>query len=329
MPEKGKKSRLPVLALDIGGTKLITALISPRGEMLAREYSLTLADEGPAAVIRRIISAIDNLLALQNMTLSQVEALSIAAAGPIDMAEGVVSDSPNLPGWRNIPLRNIVKDRFGIDTYLINDAKAAVLGEHRFGAGQGVNNLIYITVSTGIGGGIIANGKLYFGQSGGAGEVGHMTIDTNGPECTCGNIGCWETLASGKALAREAIRRLSAGEKSSLTDMVAGSIENIMAKEVSLAAQSGDSLAQSVIAHTAYYLGVGLVNLVNIFNPEMIIVGGGLSKMGALLLEPARQVVRERAFPLLAQAVRIVPAKLGDDAGVFGAAFFAFRKGIV
>jgi glucokinase len=329
MPEKRRKSRLPVLALDIGGTKLITALISPRGEMLAREYSLTLAEEGPAAVIRRIISAIDNLLALQNMTLGQVEALSIAAAGPIDMAEGVVSDSPNLPGWRNIPLRNIVKDRFGIDTYLINDAKAAVLGEHRFGAGQGVNNLIYITVSTGIGGGIITNGKLYFGQSGGAGEVGHMTIDTNGPECTCGNIGCWETLASGKALAREAIRRLGAGEKSSLTDMVADGIENITAKEISLAAQSGDSFAQSVIARTAYYLGVGLVNLVNIFNPEMIIVGGGLSKMGDLLLEPARQVVRERAFTLLARAVRIVPAKLGDDAGVFGAAFFAFRKGIV
>ena len=156
-----------------------------------------------------------------------------------------------------------------------------------------------------------------------------MTIDTSGPACSCGNIGCWETLASGKALAREAIRRLSAGEKSSLRDMAGGRIENITAKEVSLAAQNGDSLAQSVIARTAYYLGIGLVNLVNIFNPEVIIIGGGLSKMGDLLLEPARQVVRERAFPLLAQAVRIVPAELGDDAGVCGAAVFAFQKEIV
>jgi glucokinase len=324
-----RKRKLPVIALDIGGTKLITALVSPKGEMLAREYSLTLADEGPEAVIRRISSAIDHLLAVQAITLGQVEALSIAIAGPIDMDGGIVSDSPNLPGWRNIPLCNIIKDRFGIGTYLINDAKAAVLGEHCFGAGRGVNNLIYITVSTGIGGGIITNGKLYFGQSGGAGEVGHMTIDTDGPTCTCGNIGCWETLASGKALAREAITRLDTGEKSSLRDMVAGRIENITAKEVSLAAQDGDSLAQSIIARTAYYLGVGLVNLVNIFNPEMIIIGGGLSKMGNLLFEPARQVVRNRAFPLLAQAVRIVPAELGDDAGVFGAAVFVFQKGIV
>jgi len=238
----------------------------------------------------------------------------------------VITASPNLPGWYDIPLRDIVREKYGVNTFLINDADAAALGEHRFGAGKGVNTLIYLTVSTGIGGGIIIKGKLHTGLHGSAGEIGHMTIDVNGPKCNCGNVGCLETLASGKAMAKEAIRRVSQGEKSSLTEIVGGKIENITAEEVSLAAQGGDSLALEVISKVASYLGVGMVNLVNIFDPEMIIVGGGMTKMGDLLLSPARQVVRERAFTLSAQAVRIVPAKLGDDAGVLGAAVFAFQQ---
>ena len=153
-----------------------------------------------------------------------------------------------------------------------------------------------------------------------------MTIDVNGPRCSCGNIGCLEMLASGTAVAREAIRRTSQGERSSITDIVDGKIENITAEKVSLAAQGGDSLALEVISRAATYLGVGMANLVNIFNPEMIIVGGGMSKMGDLLLNPARQVVRERAFALSAQAVGIVTAQLGDNAGVLGAAVFAYQQ---
>ncbi len=167
------------------------------------------------------------------------------------------------------------------------------------------------------------NGELYSGVSGGAGEIGHTTIDVNGPGCSCGNIGCLEMLASGTAMAREAIRRIKAGERSSLTKITKGKIENITAEEVSIAAQGGDSLALEVISQAATYLGVGLVTLVNVFNPEMIIIGGGMSKMGDLLLNPARQVVKERAYQLLAQAVRIVPAELGDNAEVLGAAIFA------
>jgi glucokinase len=153
-----------------------------------------------------------------------------------------------------------------------------------------------------------------------------MTIDVNGPRCSCGNIGCLEMLASGTAVAREAIKRIRQGERSSLTEIVEGKIESITAEKVEVAAQGGDSLAVEVILKAANYLGVGLVNLVNIFNPEMIIVGGGMAKMGNLLLDPAKQVVRERAFQLPAQAVRIVPAQLGDDAGVLGAAVFAFQQ---
>lgn len=326
--QRTEEHRLPVLAIDLGGTKIVTAIISEKGEMLARKYCLTLADEGPERVISRILSAGEHLFNVGDISPSQLSGIGIAAAGAIDVEKGIITLSPNLPGWHNIPLRGIVEEKYKVDTFLINDASAAALGEHRFGAGRGTKNLIYITVSTGIGGGIIINGKLYFGSSGGAGEIGHMTIDVNGPRCNCGNTGCLETLASGTAIAKEAIRRISRGEKSSLIKMVAGKIENITAEEVSLAAQDGDSLALEVIAKAASYLGTGMVNLVNIFNPEMIVIGGGVAKIGDLLFEPVRQAVKERAFPLLSQAVRIVPAELGDDAGLFGAAIFAFAQGV-
>ena len=321
-----KEHGLPVLAIDLGGTKIITAIISDEGEVIAKEYCLTLADEGVESIIERILSAIDHILSLKSISSSQLDSISIAAAGVVNFNRGLITSSPNLPGWCDVPLRDIVKKKYRVDTFLINDANAAALGEHHSGAGKGVNSLIYLTVSTGIGGGIIINGRLYSGPCGSAGEIGHMTIDVNGPRCNCGNVGCLETLASGTAVAKEAIRRISQGEKSSLTEIVEGRIENITAEKVSIAAQGGDSLALEVITKAATCLGVGMVNLVNIFNPEMIIVGGGVAQMGDLLLEPARQVVRERAFRLLAQAVRIVPAQLGDNAGVLGAAIFARQQ---
>ncbi len=324
--QEAKKSKLPVLAIDLGGTKIFAAIISNKGQVIAKEYYLTLADEGPEAVINRIFSAIDHLLSQKNINLSQLGGISIAAAGAIDFEKGLITSSPHLPGWHDVPLRDIVKEKYKVNTFLINEAHAAALGENYFGVGQGVNNLILLTVGTGIGGGIIINGRLYSGASGSAGEIGHTTIDVNGPRCSCGNTGCLEALVSGTAVAKEAIRRIRQGERSSLTEIVEGKIENITAEKVSLAARAGDSLALEVILKAATYLGVGLANVVNIFNPEMIIIGGGMAKMGDLLLNPARQVVRERAFQLSAQAVQIVPAQLGDDAGVLGAAVLAFQQ---
>ena len=316
----------PVLAIDLGGTKIIAAIISSSGQVVAKEYHLTLASEGPQAVTSRMFSAIEHLLNESNLGVSQLDSISIAAAGAIDSDKGLVTSSPNLPGWSDVPLRDMVSRQFGVDAFLLNDASAAALGEHRLGAGRGTANLIYITVSTGIGGGIIIGGKLYLGSRGSAGEMGHMTIDVNGPRCSCGNVGCLEVMASGAAIAREALRRLRDGESSTLSDIVAGKIENITAEEVGLAAQGGDRLALEVVLRAATYLGVGLVNIVNIFNPEMIVIGGGVAKMGDLLLGPARKMVAERAFRLSAGAVRIVPTQLGDDAGVLGAAVFAMEQ---
>ena len=320
MAKSTQRKLLP--AVDLGGSKIIAALVSPQGEVIDREYTATLAEEGAEAVIRRIVSAIDNIIAKANLTRSYFSTIVIAAAGAIDVEKGLITASPNLPGWYNIPLKDIMQEETGLEVTLINDASAAALGEHRFGAGRGTNNMVYITVSTGIGGGIIIDGKLYLGASGCAGEIGHITIEPNGPRCNCGNRGCLEVLASGKAVAREAQRRLAQGAKSIILEIAEGELENITSRTVSMAARRGDALALEIISRAAYYLGIGLANLVNIFNPEVVVVGGGMAQVGNMFLEPARKVVGERAFPLPAQAVRIVRSELGDNAGVVGGAAY-------
>ncbi len=323
MKETGHEA--PVLTVDIGGTKIITAIVSHDGHILAEGRCLTLADEGAQAVIVRLFTAIDSLLEKNSMKPSQMGGISMAAAGAIDSDRGLITVSPNLPGWRDVPLVKMVRERYKVAGFLINDASAAALGEHRFGAGRGVNNLILLTLGTGIGGGIIINNELYLGACGSAGEIGHMVIDVNGPECGCGNKGCLEALASGTAVARDAIKRISQGEKSSLVEMVGSRVENITAENIGDAARNGDSLALDVFLRAGTYLGVGMANLVNIFNPEMIILGGGMVELGDLLFGPAKRVVAEKAFPISARAVRIVEAQLGNEAGIYGAAAFAFR----
>jgi len=316
----------PVLAVDLGGTKIIAAVVLPGGKIISRKYCLTLADKGPEAVIDRLVSAANSAISQAKLETSELAGIGIAAAGILDTEKGIITTSANLPNWHDVPLREIVADRLGITTYLINDASAAALGEHRFGVGKGVDNLIYLTVSTGIGGGIIIDGKLYSGTDGCAGELGHMTIEAHGPQCKCGNFGCLEVLASGTAMAKEAAERLSQGEASSIIEFAEGRLENITAETVALAARQGDPLACDIVSRAASYLGIGLANLVNIFNPELIVIGGGVSKMGDMLLEPARKVVKERAFQLPARTVRIVRACLGSNAGIMGAVAYIFEQ---
>ncbi|MGD0353646.1 MAG: ROK family protein [Dehalococcoidia bacterium] len=317
MPEDRQR---PVLTVDIGGTKMIVAVVLPAGKIISRRYYLTQADGGTRAVINRLSSAINRSIAQGRFKKTELMGIGIAVAGILDTRRGMVSTSPNLPGWRNVPLRDIIAARSGLATYLINDASAAALGEQRFGAGRGFDNLLYLTVSTGIGGGIIINGELYSGADGCAGELGHMTIEANGPQCHCGNFGCLEALASGWAIAKEAVTRINQGERSSIAELVDGGVDNITAETVATAARRGDKVACDIVAKAANYLGIGLANLVNIFNPELIVIGGGLSKMGNMLLKPAREVIKERAFRLPAQSVRIVRARLGSNAGIIGAA---------
>ena len=310
-----------IVGVDLGGTKIDAVLADARGKIAARELVETRASEGPDAVIARIVAAIKKVSAD-----SKVAGVGIGAAGVFDIKTGVVTFSPNMPGWNHIPFRDIVQREVGIATFVDNDATVAALGEYKFGAAKGIDHFICVTVGTGIGGGIVTNGEIYRGISGSAGEIGHMTIDINGPRCGCGNNGCWEAFASGTALEREAAAKMRAGARTTIPRFAKEGSGRISAKSIYLAAQDGDSLAQELIARLGFYLGVGLANLVNVFNPQLIVMSGGVARMGDMILEPARKTVRERAFQISAKAARVEVSPLGYDAGPLGAVALALNE---
>lgn len=314
------------LGIDLGGSKILSAVVNEGGRMLSRDHSLTPAARGPEAVIRALLASARTALNQAGISVAELAGIGIGAPGLSNPETGVVFTSPNLPGWKDVPLKDIVEEEMGVKTYLINDANAAALGEMWFGAARGARNFIYITLSTGIGGGIVIDGQVYSGALGTAGEIGHMTIEADGPRCNCGNTGCWEMLASGTALAREVKKRLKEGAKTTILDYADGSLDKVTAEVVHCAAEQGDALARELIARTSYYVGVGLANLINIFNPELIIIGGGLSNMGAMLLEPAYKVAGERAYQVAFASVRFARAELGRNSGAIGVAAFVLQQ---
>jgi glucokinase len=315
-----------ILGVDLGGTKILTAVVNSQGKMLSRDHSITPAQKGHKAVIQSILESVHRALGRADVAISDLIVIGVGAPGLLNPETGILFTSPNLPGWRDVPLRDIIQEKLGKKTFLINDANAAALGEFYFGAARGARNFIYITISTGIGGGIVIDGKIYSGAIGAAGEVGHMTVDDDGPICNCGNRGCWETLASGTALAREARHRIEEGVRTSILEYADGDVEKVNPQVINSAARQGDSLAKELIGRTGYYVGVGLANLVNIFNPELIVIGGGLSNIGDMLFEPAFKVAGERAYKEAFQAVRFASAELGRNSGVLGAAAFALQE---
>lgn len=315
-----------ILGIDLGGTKILTAVANAQGKMLSRDHSITPAKEGQEAVLNSILESVNRALDQAHIAAADLTAIGVGAPGLSNPETGILFTSPHLPGWKDVPLRDIIEKQLGRKAFLINDANAAAVGELYFGAGRGARNFIYITVSTGIGGGIIIDGKIYTGSAGTAGELGHMVIDDEGPQCDCGNNGCWETLSSGTALAREARRRIKEGAATSILKYTDENIEKINAEAIHEAAQAGDKLANELIAWSAYYLGIGLANLINIFNPEVIVIGGGLSNIGDMLLKPAFEEAGRRAFKQSYQAVRFARAELGRNSGVLGAAAYALEK---
>jgi len=318
--EESRQVKDSVVAVDLGGTYIRSALINEKGQILARAERETLAQEGPEPVIGRIEASIRDVA-------KGTEAISIAAPGPLDPWKGIIHQAPNLPGWREVPLADILHRAFKVPVYLNNDANLAALGEHRFGAGQGVNDLIYLTISTGIGGGIISQGRLLMGARGLAAEVGHMTLEPEGPPCGCGGRGHLEALASGTAIARRAVEEIKKGAETSITRLVEGELSEVAAKVVAQAAQAGDPLANSIFKEAGFYIGLGITNLLHILNPQLVILGGGVSKAGDLLFEPIRATVEARAIPSIQEGVKIVPSALGDDAGLLGAAAFVAKTG--
>lgn len=301
-----------LVVMDLGGSRLRVALADPAGQLSRKQNLPTRGGEGRDAVISRMAQAAREAMA--SLAQEQVLGIGIGVPGPLDPRTGVIFTPPNLPGWRDVPLKTLLEEELRLPVYLGNDANLAALGEHRFGAGQGLDHLVYLTVSTGIGAGVIVEGKLLLGHEGLAGEAGHMTI-AEGPPCKCGNVGCLEALASGLAIARAAQERIAAGEESSIPRFSQG---EITAGTVGAAARAGDPLAREVLEKAATYLGIGVLNLVHIFNPQAVIIGGGVSQAGDLLFEPVRRLVAQRAMPNF-RKVQILPAALGDDTVLYGA----------
>jgi glucokinase len=317
------------IGIDLGGTKISTALVDAAGKIIARDYRETQAAKGQKVVIKRMVDAAHQVIGEAGIALGQVTAVGVGSPGPIDSRTGVVTAPPNLPGWKNVPLKQLIEEALGIATFLENDANAAALGEHRFGAGRGVQNMIYVTASTGIGGGLILDGQLYSGATGAAGEIGHMTVLPWGPYCGCGNRGCLEALASGTAIAREGRELVRRGVPTLIAELAEGDPERATAKLIAEAADKGDIAAQDILSEAMTYLGVGMANLVNLFNPELIVIGGGLTNMGEGLFGPVRRAIEQRAFPAAVRAVKVVPAELGDDVGVLGAVATAMTQTVL
>ncbi|HEY7062716.1 MAG TPA: ROK family protein [Chloroflexota bacterium] len=303
------------VAVDLGGTHFRVALVGRHGDLHSHGVYDTDAASGPDAILARIADAILQAVAAAPPG-SGIVGVGIVAPGPIDPWRGVIYTAPNLPGWDNLPLA----DRLAAATHLPvragNDANLAALGEHRFGAGRGVSHMVFVTVSTGVGGGIIVDDQLLLGARGVAGEPGHMTIDLNGPRCNCGNRGCLEALASGTAIARQATEALTSGRASAL----GGPGAMPTAAAVAAAAAAGDALATEVVEDAARAMGVGVVNLLHLFDPRMVVLGGGVSRSGELWWQAVRAEVERRAMPIYLQGLQIVPAALGDNAGLCGAA---------
>lgn len=316
------------IGIDLGGTKISTALMDEHGAILARAGCETEAATGQDAVIARMVDTAKQVARDGGKAdLRGIIAIGVGAPGPLDTKLGVLTAPPNLPGWLNVPLARIIEEQLGVPAYLENDANAAALAEFHYGAGVGCANMIYVTVSTGIGGGIILNGQLYGGTDGAAGEVGHTMILPDGPLCGCGNRGHLEALASGTAIARAARELIAKGVPTLMVELAQGDTSAVTALTVEIAAKRGDLEAQRIIDRAMEYLGIGMANLANIFNPDMIVLGGGVTKMGEMLFAPVRRAVDRFAFPIIAKTVQIVPAKLGKDVGVIGAATVAVLHG--
>ena len=312
-----------VVGVDLGGTQIRACLARVNGMILRQARRPTLASRGPAEVLERIRRTVGQVL--NGLDTGQVSGIGIAAPGPLDPRSGVLLSPPNLPGWDWVPLRDIMQDAFGVPVGVNNDANLAALAEYRLGAGKGTSDLVYLTISTGLGGGIICEGKLLMGAHGFAGEPGHATIQPEGEACPCGNVGCLENLCSGPAIARHARRLLEQNPTSVLSEMVSSGSE-LTAEMVGNAARSGDDVALQAISLAAHYLGIGVLNLIHIFDPEMVVLGGGVTKIGPLLFDPVRAWIRHHAMTEVQGRTPVVPAALGEEVGLLGAVLYVIEQ---
>jgi glucokinase len=307
----------PVLALDIGGTKLATAVVTADGRTHGFLVEPTLKERGPSPVIAHLFDL--GRRSIQAAGLGPIAAVGISCGGPLDARAGILTGPLHLPGWIDIPIVALAAAEFGVPAAVENDATAAVLGEHRYGAARGADIALYLTVSTGVGGGSIIDGRLHRGAAGNGGEFGHVMVRPGGRLCMCGRLGCLEAYASGTSIAERAAEMLASDDRPS----VLRGLADIRAEHVSAAAATGDELAAALWDETTDVLGQALTDLVNVFEPNVVVLGGGVTRAGAQLLDPVRETVRDSAMPPAAAAARITLAALGDHVCVVGAGALA------
>jgi glucokinase len=324
-----------IVGVDLGGTNIVVGTVPEDGNALyGRVSEPTPVADGPEAVARCMVELVERSLDETRRTLGQrqldVAGVGVGAPGPIDTTSGVVLLAPNL-GWHNMPLRQRIAAATGLDATLDNDANCATFGEWWRGAARDGRTVVGLTIGTGIGGGIVLDGRIYHGASDVAAEFGHTTIDATGRRCACGNYGCLEAYASGPNIAKRAIEELESGRPSSIPGRVGHDLQRVTAQTVYAAASAGDELALEVVRDTAKFLGVGIANFVNILNPDVVVITGGVTQAGDRLFAPLRLEVARRAFKPAVDACRIVPGMLQGTAGVFGAvaAFKVQRWGAV
>ena len=310
-----KKNRI---GIDVGGTNVKIALVDDSGKIIYSNSVPTRAEMGYEYTVNNIKQAIYDLMKETKLTAKDIEGIGFGFPGQVDYKSGIVRLAPNIPGWVEVPIAKMIEDEFHIPTRVDNDVRCAALGELKYGAGKGCENLICITVGTGIGSGLIVNGKLVRGASNAAGEIGHIKLQIHdGPICGCGDTGCMEAFASGPAIVAMAEEYILGGKSTKYREMANGG--DITPFIVAEAAKAGDPVAKRIFARIGEYIGIGMASVVNLLNPEKIITGGGVADAGDILLEPLKETLKKRAMKIAGETVEVVPAQLGNTAGVIGA----------
>jgi glucokinase len=312
-----------VLALDVGGTKLAAGVVAGDGRILSELATPSRAEEGPAGMIPRHLALGRAAVDAAGLDWSALRAVGIACGGPLDPEEGIIQSPLSLPGWDDVPLVSIVSRELGLPAAVDNDATAGAIAEWWYGAGRSraARNLVYLTISTGVGGGLILDGNVYRGAAGNAGELGHLTIDYLGRQCACGRRGCLEAYVSGTNIAARAREALERGEGSSLAGL-----PSVRAEDVAAAAAAGDPLGCRIWDETTQMLGSAVANILDAFNPDLVVLGGGVTRAGDQLLRPVRESGLRQAMPPAARSADVVLAELGDRLGVVSAAAVAFER---
>lgn len=316
-----------IIGVDLGGTNVRAAVSSRDGMIIGDARRPSLAMEGPDVTVPEIIAVIKDAIKSAGVDKTKICGIGMGVPGRHLPKEGIVLWSPNFKGWDGLQLLAPIREALGLAIYMGNDVNVASLGEFQFGAGKSVNSMVMITLGTGVGGGIVLDGKLWAGANESGGEIGHHIVNPSGVrQCGCGNFGDLESEASCRAIVDRALRKIYTGRKTSLTDKVEPKFLTLTPAMIAEAASEGDELATEVLGETGYFVGIGVTNMINLLNPEMVVIGGGISQAGSALWDPIIRTARANSLKESFEICKIVPAALGDDAGIMGGVMLVLQE---